>query len=547
MDQDAFKAKIADYIAKQGDQSIDAVKRNKDLTKLATDLDKFYWEEANDIVARVARKGEDKLVFSKEDRLLLDAGFMAGELVGAEADAVKDKLYVELYEIGPENVFYFSDWINDRLKNYLMVQQFEKQAEVEDSKEPDGLRKMREQRRKVYDGVGGLFQNLPGVPPQVVTLILSGKLDQHLENVSLDYLRTKDKKLFEEGKKFTVLKKSVLVKVKARIESPAQLKIVDVIHELDKRIWTEVVEYNKRRDTAAQERKKGPGVETEERVAFLQGELKLMKQNINLGVMQAGLRKTHSILIYAEPRTTKPQIVAAMKHVRECDSGFKGNPNVMIAPFRGTGFFEFDRDTMVVPLVVIKEVEESIIDSAGSYRILIDTLQQEGRLKKAFERTFANQDFRKVFIQEYKNWLQVIGRGRRTQQMDNVYDWFKKYVGPNPSQVIGPQDLLSLSPEEEQDKLRDMRIRMKKDGGEFDDYYRLAVLFWKRRRWVDAYTNMQKATELNPKDTRALFSLGAILQSMERPDKAKKVFEDLKIVGENTLWQVYAQEMLQKI
>ncbi|MBI4575213.1 MAG: tetratricopeptide repeat protein [Planctomycetes bacterium] len=548
-----FETHVTEYERVRDDGSLDAVARNRELIKVAQKLDKVYWDRTQKIVAKVVRAsaGKEKLSFSPADRMIVDTGFLDPRLMGKEANMVKGQLVKELATDGERTHFYFSDWIAERFKWYLTVQEFEEEpaAETAGAEEPETLKKLREQRTKVYATVGVLFQQLPGVPPKVVEMVLTGKLDQHLEMVALNFRATKDPKLFEDGKKFTALKKGVIAKVKARITNPKQLAVIDVIAELDRRIWTEVVAFQGKRDQAgaAKKKTKSKGVEEEERINFLSAELRLVKQLIMLGVMQAGITKTHSVLTPHEERITKADVKEIVDHIRTCDAGLKVTPNVLIAPYKGTGFFEFDRDTMIVPLVPVRPKDEAIVDAVCAYRILIDTLHHEGKMKKTFESTFGAADFRGNFAKEYKNWIMKIGRGKRAQQDATAYEFFKTHVGPNPAKPIGPAELLQLSPEEGIKKIKEYRLAIKEGNDTFDHHYGLAVIYWTKRKFVEAYTHMNDAIQLNPSDGCALFSLGAILSTMDRQAKAVQAFQECVNIAQNTIWQVYAWEMIEKI
>ena len=111
------------------------------------------------------------------------------------------------------------------------------------------------------------------------------------------------------------------------------------------------------------------------------------------------MRHTHSVLAGDADFTGREDVAAVMRLVRDVDPGLPGHPHILIAPFYGGGFFEWDRDTMVIPLTPSKDVDECVVEAVANYRVMIDGLHQDGTLKRAY-RQVDQSDFHEAFVRD---------------------------------------------------------------------------------------------------------------------------------------------------
>ena len=89
------------------------------LGNLAGDLNTLWWKEAEKILLRVTRSSPDRILLPPEERLILDMGVLDLRLlVGGEK--LHPALLKELYSPGSPNQFYFSEWMIQRYRQFIL-------------------------------------------------------------------------------------------------------------------------------------------------------------------------------------------------------------------------------------------------------------------------------------------------------------------------------------------------------------------------------------------------------------------------------------------
>ncbi|MDQ7778162.1 MAG: hypothetical protein RDV41_00430 [Planctomycetota bacterium] len=550
-----LEALIAKFVEARGADPA-PVETRPELSKMITELDSRYWKEVEAVVTVVMREGGERLVFNKYQRFMLDCGLLDERLLGPTPGDVKNILLKEIYGEGRPNHFYFSQWLADRFRNFVVFNKFEgAQAAGEASPfVPDeNLLSLRAARVKVYTALRPFFENLPGFTKQVVELLCSGKLDANAEGMTVESLRKPDDDaLAEQRNKLVSIRRQLLAKAKTRSVTEKQLMLFDALDQVDLKVATALSQHA----APAQQPVRKPSEEDgdkhkimsfRQRLEFVQTELKLVRSLLRLGVTGSGISRTHSVLLSTQKRMSKQDVQTLLGKIMEVDPNIPGQPNILIAPFMGTGFFEWDRDTIFIPLISTRTEEESIVNALANYRIMIDNLHSQGNLKRAYETRFKESDFRNAFLRDYKSWIVGVGKGFRGALDPDRYKFFKEYIGPSPDKLFAPFELVNISPNEHQEMIKNIRSRINRSEAVFDDYYKLAVLYHKERRPAEALDQMAVGVKLDPTDGRAMFSLGYLCLKLGIWDKARKALEEVENIAPNSLWQVYAADLLQKV
>lgn len=548
---------ITRFVESRGTDTAPAGTR-PELSKLIGELDARYWKEVENIVTTVLREGGERLVFTKYQRFLVDCGLLDERLVAQAPPDLKNILLKELYAEGRPNHFYFSQWLAERYRNFVLFNKFAvPQTETEQSAAfvDETLMELRAARVKIYSALKPFFENLPGFTKQVVELLCSGRLDVNLESVIIESLKKPDDALLAEQKnKLLSIRRQLIARAKARVETEKQLALFDALSQLDSRAAArlascaeDLVQPTKKPPPPQQEKDKRKLIGFRDRLEFIKGEIKLVKSLLRLGVSGAGITRTHSVLLSNQKRLTKQNVQDLLTRVLEVDPNIPGQPNLLIAPFFGTGFFEWDRDTIFVPLISTRSEEESIVNALAHYRIMIDNLHNRGTLKRAYEIKFGESDFRNAFLRDYKGWILGVGKGFKGALDPERYRFFKEHVGPAPNNLFAPFELVNISPREHEEMMKSIHAKINRSEASFDDHYKLAVLYYRDQRPADALNQLAIAVKLNPTDGRALYSLGYLCAKLGIREKARKALEEVMNVSVNSLWQVYALDLLDKM
>lgn len=522
---------------------------NPVLTKVIAQLDAHYWERVERTISSSVKGGADISLFTKEERLVLDAGLIDDRLIlpvtgekAANPAEFRVALLKELYGKGAPGHFYFSQWLVERFRWFILYGKMDQKEEKQPDRGKEETKVIRMDRTRIYTALHPLFTNLPGFPEKVVSLFFSGQLDSAIDALTAHITSREDTIAAEQRKKLIEMRARLIERARERAKTDEELALFDELHDLDGKLR----DARKPKEAMSVSEKIGQ-VSKQERIAFLLGEIKLVRSLLRLGVTGSGITRTHSVLLSSQRRMTKPDITPLLAMVKEADPNLPAAPHVLIAPYIGTGFYEWDRDTLFVPLLSTRSPEESLITAIANYRIMLDTLQEGARLKRAYEMKFGKSDFRNGFIRDYRAWVLSIGRGFKGAMDQENYDFFKDYIGPSAGNLFAPRELSGLTPAERKEVIKECRGRLNRAEGGWDDHYKLAAIYWKEARVQEALEQMTMCARLDPTDGRVLLGLAHIFASLGINDKARRTCEECVEMAPNSIWQIYAADALHKL
>jgi hypothetical protein len=208
---------------------------------------------------------------------------------------------------------------------------------------------------------------------------------------------------------------------------------------------------------------------------IIRTEVSLIKGFLPIGGMEGREFFTSPILKKTETIIHKRYVGDTLNDIRECDPYIPKDLPIVIIPYRGSGFFEWDKNTLVIPTSPSVPKAEAIIRATGNYRILIDQLEHRGKMKRIYEKNFDKGNFKNRFLQDYVQWITHMSRGHRKIMNNKKFDFFQSYIGPNPEHLLcSPQ--LNLMPKANLRK----RIRDHHSNASLTqfDYLDLAHCYW---------------------------------------------------------------------
>ena len=350
-----------------------------------------------------------------------------------------------------------------------------------------------------------------------------------------------DERLAEQRRQLLDIRGRLLSRARERARTPDHLALFDALHDLDRQIAEERSSVRRSLPMAASRT-----LTADERERFMLEEVRFVKSVLWLGVTGSGITRTFSVLTSAQPRLTKADLEVVQALVRDADPALPLTSSVLIAPYQGGGFYEWDRDTLFLPLVPTRSAEHAVLSALGNYRILLDTLQEGGRLKREYERVFGG-DFHAGFLRDYSAWVLEVGRGFPGALDPARYAFFRDLIGPKPAHLFAPPAWADASPKEAEEILKQCRARASKGEASYEDCFRLAIAAARGHQMVQAVDHLQAALRINPVDGRAHLALGFLTARMGTVDSARKCLQTAMAMAPNSLWCVLAAEELQKL
>jgi tetratricopeptide (TPR) repeat protein len=528
---------VENFLAERGAGEVSVASR-PELAPLAGELNSLWWHEVEKILHRVTKEGPDRAVLSPDERLLIDQGVLDWRLLPG-GDKNKAVLLKELYASGPANQYYLSEWILQRFRLFLLYGGMS-------AVEGEGIsttRLIRDLRGRLYTRLSLLFKNLPGFNQQSIDLFLNGRIDETLDSMTYRLKQAPDERLAEQRRQIAEIRNRMIARARERARTPDELALFDALRQVDREAIEKRVSQRLASDAASSRT-----VTVEEREAWVQSELKFVKQVLWLGVTGSGLARTYSVLLSAQQRIVKADLDATLALAEQCDPMLPEAASILIAPYAGGGFYEWDRDTLFVPLVPTREPEQAVLQALANYRILLDKFHDNGKFKKEYETALeGGDDFGTSFARDYRAWVNGVGKGFKGALDPARFAFFRDRIGPQAAILYAPRGWVGRTPKEQEEIVKAARTKVSTGEARFEDFYRLAIVAYHEHQPIQATQHLQSALRLSPVDGRALLALGLVSMRTGGGETAKQRFAECMSLAPGTLWSVYAGDELQKL
>lgn len=527
--------RVAEFLAARGPEDAPLV-ANPELVRVAGDLNNLWWREIERLLARVARDTPDRVAFSPDERLLLDLGVLDWRLLpGGERH--RPALLRELCAPGRSNVHYLSEWIGRRFRQALLYGEMSPPG----GDLPSSTRIIRDLRGRLYMRLAPFFKNLPGFDQKAVDLFLSGRVDATLDAMSRKLEAGPDERLAEQKRQLLDIRFRLLVRARERARGPEEISLFDALRDLDRQVARQRASVRVDLPVAA-----ARTIPPEERERFVLEEVRFVKNVLWLGVTGSGVTRTYSVLATDKPRLTKADLDGTFALVRDADPALPLHSTILLAPYQGGGFYEWDRDTLFLPLVPTRSADHAVLGALASYRILLDTLQDSGRLKADYEKAFGGE-FHAAFSRDYRAWVLEVGKGFKAALDPERFAFFRDRLGPRPAALFAPPAWSSTGSREDEEALRAARARAATPDGGYEDHYRVAVAAASAQQIPAAIDHLQAALRVQPVDGRALLALGVLTARTGDLETARRYLSDCVAMAPNSLWCVLAQDEARKL
>lgn len=522
----------------------DPVLQKKELGKVKRKLDTIFWEMFEIIVLDALKR--ESFEFSIEEQLFLNFGLLHNKLLEA-IDGESSPDLIELYEEkltkylrNPKNdsIFYLTEWIQGwEVDAKLYIKSHEDETSEHDWIDDEKAKKYLSVRANIYKKLLPFFKNLPGVNEALLKSILKGDFDK---NVELAYAEKKspDKNLSISNQRIIAIHRTLFVQLKAALRtSPEELKLATLLEK----ITESFVERRIGMSTISKKPKQEEKSNSDQLEDIMLNEIKLIKNLLPIGGMEGKEFFTSPLITEFKPPLSKSFVKKTMEHIRECDPNLPNELPVVIVPYRGSGFFEWDKNFLIVPVTPSIPAQETITRAVANYRILTDNLEHNGEMKRQYERNLDRGGFKERFLQDYNLWVTSISKGHRRIMTNKKFDFFMHYVGPNPDVLFAGHDLSHLSSfqlrKKTQDLLSETHISQ-------EQYYEIAVCFWRLEDTIKSLRYMELAQTSGVPSPKILLSLGYIHKKLRDKAASTRAFKSCLKYFKNSLYGSYASREL---
>ncbi|MGE4157566.1 MAG: hypothetical protein AB7F75_00540 [Planctomycetota bacterium] len=506
-------------------------------------LDTFFWKKADKIIEDRAPERGWQLTLNSEEKLLINMGVVTRELVG-EPDEFFERLLFEMQgDVSGHTIFHVDEWLQHRWSIDSALQDAENaQTPVSSFRSNPAYQQSFEARARAFLQIRHLVATLPGVTPDLMKTLDDGRLARHLEDIHHTQVSGLAP-LTEADRKLQIFHDTLFRRVRERCTTKSMQDAYKEWVTWDERVRHLVIEDSRDAKVENKMRVETKALESSSRFQMSRN-LRLLKNLIPLGVTGTRLPLPFSPLFADTNRTTKPSLLRLWKGLLECDPTLPGEPDILIAPYAGSGFFEWDHNTLVVPVTTEHSMGAAFVQAVASYRIMTDSLNFDGRLKRAWAARFGKENFNRNFAENYHNWVLGVGLGRRLAMEREPFNFFMDHIAPKPSQGLGRQKILNLDNDNQLALLRDLRGRMNSHKASYQDILDMATIQWRRHNWMSALEFLEQAWKLEAHDPRLSFSYAYLSHKLNRQN-ARMLYEQVIEHHPKTLWRVYAEIQLE--
>jgi tetratricopeptide (TPR) repeat protein len=537
--------------------------------ELLAELDDHFWKECEAAAVRALPEFGDELQFGAAERLLLDAGLVDVKLVHRAGRNFLERLTSELNEIGDEGVFYLTEWLSRRYSSFLATRKLPgeeatssmllKAADRDDTE----LAAARSQRNELYSRLVGLFRSVPGVGGDLAEAVARGAVDDRIEELLLAQAieaktaagagRAAAREADNQARRFEKVVQNLLRGAREHTEDEDLLLSLKAVAKLRMAVFRRSLVLARGGLSAEMPRGGIPAgsrpdlaATRKEAEQFIRQELHVLRSVLHIGSREGQVESICSVLLNDVRRTTKRVVGEVMELVGEVDPHLSVAYDMLVAPFTGSGFFEWDRNTLVVALTPARSAEYAVVNAVANFRLLSDARSVRSPISSAY-RDMYGPDYRAQFLKDYRNWVLRVARGRRESLTDKSYRFFVYNIAPPPSGPIVPREVVRMTVDERREEAKRLGGRVR--GGSFtaDEAFRLGILLWQREMIDEAIRSMEKAIQVDPDSGRALYSLGVLCRKKRLVGSARKAFRDTIRHAPDSLWGIYAREALRRI
>ncbi|MBF0196064.1 MAG: hypothetical protein HQL32_00020 [Planctomycetes bacterium] len=533
--------------------------KKKEMGVFRRKLDADFWKVLEQITLKAMQR--ENFSFSKSEMLLINFGLMDSKLLlnnesseNEEENIDEDELlektekklarFLQPSSYAGDPIYYLTEWIMGwELNSELFGENNEKKAgqasspdEWIDDKKAQNYANM---RLNIYRKLIAALKSLPGVNMALLKSILLGEFDRNVELASVA-VRINPKDATIPQRRIVAMHQTLLAQMKASLTDPEQKKLVFLLEKINESLIQRRISLNEL-ETKIEHKKKKKFSSSKEKL--ISNEITLLKNLLPIGGMEGREFFTSPLLTEMKNPLNKTFVGDTLKLIRQCDPHLPENLPVVIVPYKGSGFFEWDKNTLIVPVTPSISPADTIIRAAANYRILTDNLENRGELKRQYERHLEKGKFKERFLADYSLWVNNVSKGHRKIMSTRKFDFFSEYIGPPPEKLFCDAETLHLSNyqlrKRAQAILASPRIQQ-------DDYFNLATSFWILDDKVRALRYMDLAMSSGRPSPKIMMASGLIYKGLKDRAQAIKSFKSCLRYFKDTLFGAYAARELEK-
>ncbi|GEM_PF-5856883 len=541
---------VINYLKYKAIQEPDAQSK-KQLREVETALNRYYWQKADDIVQRIICDGENCL--TQKEINFIDFGLVDARLSGKKSivATIETELTIEHDIEGMPRCYYLSEWLGERWNSFHTVQDIvgsslntQNKAQSEFVKSNSEIKRLTKLRNDVYAKIKPYLVGIPGLNDNIINSVVQGALDLQLENASLQCYHNPTANNLIQRNKIATIRRNIILALSQRLRKHKLAPLVVALDGIANNIWQEKLKISLRDGIVEDVPKVTISKEEQAKKQrdFLLGEMYIIKSLMPIAGIEGRKYKTSPVLLNFGRRITKKDVFDIWQKIVEVDPRLPGSPDMLLAPCEGSAFFEWDRDTLFIPIHPTSSIDDCIINGVANYKILMD-MQGERSIKNFYFELNPKADFKTAFVRDYKDWIKHIGNGNKGSLKEPILNFFFENFAPDIDKVPAPRHLLVLSPMERQNLIIDLMGMLKAKSISSEQCFDLGILFWLNHKLDNAIKLLELALSKGMQSSKVLVCLGCLNKEKGFFKVASGYFRKACQVRSSSIWYLIAQRL----
>lgn len=470
-----------------------------------------YWEHLEQTIRNKIQFGFN---FTKVEQAFFDFGICCGEQFSQDENVVncfessleseKPHIYEAVYgemlnilheqDLKNTSFITITSWLSKRFEEYRLIGQSTSIVIHDDLLRslPNSYIKyhqLREERIDQIQSLEKLLQKCPGMNDTLLNTILSGKL--HDESDSLTLQKQSTGLMQEKKKKLETLWHHVSQNLLSLFNNERIKSCLDNILQMTENIRAHCK--NNQVDLQQFKEKAKDTYQTgQQQFKSLKKELGLLKNNLNVGAIKSRQPTFFPFVSQCSNPVPPEQLSQIYQLAYSCDRFFPKKSHFLLAPGQFEGFYEIDRESMILP-AFHDNVHSQMVSALVDYRFIIESLQESSPFLKDLEELSGPHQGRKYFKALYEKWLQYHDQ-KEIQFNDQEIKFIAKHLSPSSESLYLNHFDFHL----DKSKFKSLIVGIKQ-GKELSEheYHILAGQFFSRKSYKDALQWIKKAFNLN--------------------------------------------------
>lgn len=478
------------------------------------------------------------------------------EVMAAKAESLDisgSKFYHNVFETLVEEVLDYkpsshfltlTEWLKCRDKTYQLM------AEVERFKIPNevlrqlpenarGYLKARDTRQEKLDSLSPKIKIVPGLHAKLQNLIISGSLHERIDALKLQSFMTGDDK--ENLQKLISIWSSVEKQLATIFKDPETLDTVADIHKLSDSIITianeEKIDFNEVFKAARE-------LYLDEGNSFrrLTRDVQMIKNNLNISSIKSKFG-SHNPLLKRWPEPIKfKELDNYRERTLKLDKSFNSENEILLAPGKFNGFYEFDRGTLIFP-ICSSDAKFQWTTALVQYRFTIETLKSNSTFLSDLKQLKPGEKLQETFFNIYASWLEN-GDNEKFFDLPKIEQTFLlKHVAPSLQTLfLRDEDFFIDAYKKEK-----MILNWKSGKLNTNNLNIIAGVFFSEKKLKESALLLKKLASLETNKPEIELPLVKVLLELNQKEEALSFLKKYITAKNLGYYQVYAKNILAKL